>query len=88
MHKGWINMLYQNESPIQEKDMTHLYTSSFYWIITTFTTVGYGDIKGDTELEYLFQIMVELVGIGFFGYMTGVLQEVIIEMSKDDYATE
>jgi len=61
------------DKEIQETDYSHLYTSSFYWIITSFTSVGYGDIKGETQFEYLFQILVELVGIGFFGYMTGVL---------------
>jgi voltage-gated potassium channel len=53
--------------------MGYLYTSSFYFVITTFTSVGYGDIKGNTNQEYLFQLLVELIGMGFFGYLTGSL---------------
>jgi hypothetical protein len=30
------------------------YIMSIYWVITTLTTVGYGDQKGYTKYEYLF----------------------------------
>ena len=40
-----------------------------YFIITTLTTVGYGDFKGYTPQEYLFQIGVEFLGIGVFSYL-------------------
>lgn len=55
-----------------------------YWVYTTFSSVGYGDIKGSTQDEYLFQIIVELVGMGFFGYFTGTLQQIMIDLSEAD----
>jgi hypothetical protein len=38
-------------------------------VLTTLTTVGYGDIKGYTSEEYGFTMGVEFVGILFFSIM-------------------
>jgi len=35
-------------------DNFEVYITSIYWVITTLTTVGYGDYKGYTPDEYLF----------------------------------
>jgi len=35
-----------------------LYITSIYYIITTLSTVGYGDSVGTTEAEYIFQMLV------------------------------
>jgi len=35
------------------------------------TTIGYGDIKGHTALEYLFSFCIELIGIGVFALFMG-----------------
>jgi len=43
---GWIWANEQDE--IQNTDFISLYISSFYWVITSFSSVGYGDIKGNT----------------------------------------
>ena len=41
----------------------------------TFTSIGYGDVTPDRTLEeLLFVIFLEMVGIGFYGYMIGALQ--------------
>jgi len=34
----------------------NVYVTSLYWVITTLTTVGYGDYKGYTSEEYLFYV--------------------------------
>jgi hypothetical protein len=51
---GWIDTL--NES----HEYGSSYIAAFYWVITTFTTVGYGEIKGTTENELLFTILTEV----------------------------
>lgn len=37
------------------------------------TTVGYGDINGDSSKEYLFAIIVEFLGLCFFSMYMGFL---------------
>ena len=50
-----------------------IYISAFYFILTTITTVGYGDISGSTTKEYLFSMCVEFVGLTFFSFLTGTI---------------
>lgn len=50
-----------------------IYAFAQYWIITVITTVGYGDVNGETGKEYLFAIMVEFCGLSFFSLLMGVL---------------
>ena len=80
--EGWIFANHDNGSPdsIQETDFRSTYISSLYWVITTFTSIGYGDICGKTKIENLFQILVEMVGMCFFGYMMGTFQQMILIM--------
>lgn len=84
--KGWIHGLI--EGGIQEDNFVSLYTTSLYWVITSFSSVGYGDITGNTQLEYLFQMIVEMVGIVFFGYMIGTFQTLIQGFRVNDQNAE
>ena len=67
--KGWIVMLVDQN--MQQNDFDSLYITSVYFIITTFSSVGYGDVYGDTLMEWTFQIILEMLGIIVFGYMIG-----------------
>ena len=50
-----------------------IYINAFYFILTTITTVGYGDITGTTTYELLFSMCVEFVGLTFFSFLTGTI---------------
>lgn len=52
-------------------DWADLYLASFYFVTTTLTTIGYGDIKGYTPMEYLVCMGIELCGIGVFALFMG-----------------
>lgn len=43
-----------NKPNFDSSDITAVYIRAIYFIITTLTTVGYGDFKGFTNNEYLF----------------------------------
>lgn len=52
--------------PDRQHDATTVYIHSLYWVVTTLTTVGYGDIFGTTEAEFIFTMVVEFIGILVF----------------------
>lgn len=56
--------------------------------MATFTSVGYGDIVGANEWENLYQMLVELIGMCFFGYMMGTFQALISTIGENDEQTE
>jgi len=47
-------------------DAKTVYITAIYWVVTTLTTVGYGDIYGTTEEEFIFTMVVEFIGILVF----------------------
>lgn len=54
-----------------------LYCLSFYWTITTITTVGYGDIEGTNDIERLFCSIIMIVGVILFSLANGALASII-----------
>lgn len=57
------------------------YIRSLYWIVTTLTSVGYGDIVPITNTQRLYAILIQVSGIGVFGYLVG---NVVSLLSKKD----
>ena len=41
------------------------YLDGLYWVVTTITTVGYGDIVMNSETGKIFSMLVQIYGIGF-----------------------
>ncbi len=54
---------------------------AFYWVVTTTTTVGYGDITPSTSLGKALSIFVMISGIGVLGLFLASVAEVLIEES-------
>jgi len=66
---GWVITSDRNDDLFAYE----LYTESFYFVLTTITTVGYGDISGKTRDEYIFSMVIEFVGLTFFSFLMGTV---------------
>jgi hypothetical protein len=51
------------------------YVVAVYWVFTTMTTVGYGDITPTNDLERFYTVAVMIVGATVFGYIIGSIAE-------------
>lgn len=75
---SWINYCAKNSQiEFDYQDAYPIYVMSFYWVITTLTTVGYGDFKGYTPIEYIIQMIVEFLGIAVFSYLMGSINSMV-----------
>ena len=64
---------------------------SFYWAITTMTTIGYGDRGPQNEHEIVFTIVAELIGLAFFALLIqtiNTLNEVLGLKEQQQKATK
>ncbi|WP_244513441.1 potassium channel family protein [Oceanobacillus limi] len=77
-----------------EPDNFESLLNSFYFVMTTFTTVGYGDYSPITMAGKLFSIIMYLVGIGLLGIIIGKIIDVFTifrrkrEEGKMNYTNE
>lgn len=54
-----------------EPDNFESLSNSFYFVMTTFSTVGYGDYSPVTEAGKMFAVLMYLIGIGLLGVVIG-----------------
>ena len=54
---------------------------AMWWSVSTFTTVGYGDIYPVTASGKLFATLTMLVGIAMFGAIAGIMTNVMLTMA-------
>ncbi|TPX36422.1 hypothetical protein SeMB42_g07086 [Synchytrium endobioticum] len=59
-----------------------LYVDSIYWATTTLTTTGYGDIHPDNTGERVMALIVMIIGILFFGYISGTIASSLSNMDS------
>ena len=85
--------LRKNENPnwiinfnFEEYDFQKLYFIGIYYIITTVTTVGYGDLSCVTPKEKFFGILIEIVGIIAYSWVLTSISNYV--KSKSDQEEE
>lgn len=59
--------------------MSHfdLYITACYFVMTTISTVGYGDISASTRLERVFMMALMLLGVSAFTFISGALSSIL-----------
>jgi hypothetical protein len=58
------------------------YVVSLYWAVTTLTTMGYGDITPKVMAEYIYTIIVMLMGVSFYAYIASNVSIVLANMDE------
>ena len=56
---------------------SQLYLTSFYFAMTTLTTVGYGDISGNNTTERILCIFLHLIGVISYSIAAGSLTSIL-----------
>lgn len=59
------------------EERSKVYLTSFYFTVTTITTVGYGDMSGNTSVEKTIVIFIMLIGVIGFSLTSGALTNFI-----------
>ena len=53
------------------------YISALYWTVATLTTVGYGDITPESDLERIYAVVTMILGYSLIGYLIGSIAGIL-----------
>ena len=59
------------------------YIHAMYFTVTTMTTVGYGDMSGANSMERVFCIILMVVGVIVFTFISGAISSVLSNMDSN-----
>lgn len=80
---GWVALGSGTAGDSESQILT--YVKAVYWAFTTLTTVGYGDIAAKTIPQMLYACVVQVTGVGVFGF---ILSNVASLLARSDAARE
>eukprot|EP00232_Nephroselmis_pyriformis_P003512 CAMPEP_0182906042 /NCGR_PEP_ID=MMETSP0034_2-20130328/33430_1 /TAXON_ID=156128 /ORGANISM="Nephroselmis pyriformis, Strain CCMP717" /LENGTH=656 /DNA_ID=CAMNT_0025041611 /DNA_START=421 /DNA_END=2388 /DNA_ORIENTATION=+ len=63
-----------------------LYITSYYWAAATLSTLGYGDVVPQSNLERIYATVCALFGATVYAYVIGAVCSIVAAMSEKDTA--
>ena len=79
---SWLN------PEVQQLPATEQYIMSCYFVVTTISTVGYGDISANTNAERIFCMFLQFIGVSSFTFMSGALSSIISNYDSSQAALQ
>jgi hypothetical protein len=67
---------------IHAVDRSTQYIRSLYWVIVTTTTVGFGDITPHRNVEYVFTMLVMLLGASMYAFVIGNIASLVSNLDS------
>ena len=65
-----------------DADAGTVYVAALYWAFAAMSTVGYGDLVPTTEAEMVVTLIIEFVGVVFFGYVVATVTSLTSKSSR------
>ncbi|MBT3585383.1 MAG: cyclic nucleotide-binding domain-containing protein [Halobacteriovoraceae bacterium] len=75
---GWIIL----NPPGADIIIRSYYIKTLYWVVTTLTTVGYGDITPSDDVGRLFTMVIMIMGVGLYGLIIGNISRIFMESDR------
>ena len=71
---GWI-LINPSDGTV---DGVTFYNKAVYWVVTTLTTVGYGDIYPTSNIGRIYTMIVMMIGVGMYGFIIGNISTILV----------
>ena len=56
------------------------YLEGLYWCVTTLSTVGYGDVAPENNLQRMYAMGVMMLGVGVYGFIIGTVSTILANL--------
>ena len=65
-----------------------MYVFAIYFVVTTISTVGYGDMSAATPLERIYCVVLMLTGVSIFTFISGALSSILSNYDNSQAALQ